>query len=76
MAVKNGLIRAEFLRTLRRSSSAEIFAGVAMELCAWLLARGYLFNLLKEVSENIKYTESQEQLQHHRKKNFRIVPPS
>ena len=51
-SIKRGVIRAEFIRTLRRSSSPEIYATAAIELTSWFLNRGYPKDFTKETTRH------------------------
>ena len=57
ISIKRGVVRGEFIRTLRRSSSAEIYAQSAMELMEWFTNRGYPKDLLKETTSNIIFKD-------------------
>ena len=56
-SIKKGVVRGEFIRTLRRSSSAQIYAESAQELTGWFTRRGYPINLIKETTNDLTFRE-------------------
>jgi len=59
-----GLVRGEYVRALRRSSSAQIYASAIAELQIWFKDRGYSRDILRTAADSIKYTDRQELLKH------------
>ncbi len=62
-SIKSGVVRAEFIRALRRSSSPAIYSKAARELFSWFENRGYPKDLLKEISSKINFKDRQQQLE-------------
>ena len=70
ISIKRGMIKADFIHTLRRSSSPNIYGAAAMELTQWFVSRGYPKDLIKETICDIKYTDRQGYLEHREKKTL------
>ncbi len=66
-----GVVRAEIVRTLRRSSSPQIFAQGVSQVLAWFSNRGYPDKLLKEVLVEVKYEDREERL---KPSSLRMLP--
>ena len=62
-SIKKGVVRGEFIRTLRRSSSAQIYAESAQELTSWFTKRGYPTNLIKETTSDLSFKERNKYLE-------------
>ncbi len=56
-----GVVKAEVIRTMRRSSSPEIFAHGLKDLLEWFTKRGYPEKLLKVLAE-VKFEDRDERL--------------
>ncbi len=65
-----GVVRAEVIRTLRRSSSPQIFAQGLTNLTTWFQNRGYPSKLLKDVMAEISFEERQDRLHQGSKKDL------
>ncbi len=57
-----GVVKAEVIRTLRRSSSPEIYSQAISQLLAWFTNRNYPMRLLKEVLSEVKYEDREQRL--------------
>ncbi len=57
-----GVVKAEVIRTLRRSSSTEIYAQAISHLLAWFTNRNYPIKLLKEVLAEVKFEDREQRL--------------
>ncbi len=56
-SVTLGLVKGEFVRTLRRSSSPEIYASAVIDVMDWFTNRGYSKRIVKSVADKIKYED-------------------
>ena len=63
ISIKRGVVRGEFIRTLRRSSSPEIFAQSALELTGWFVNRGYPKDLIKETTSDLTFKDRERYLE-------------
>ncbi len=57
-----GVVKAEVIRTLRRSSSPEIYAQAISQLLAWFGNRNYPTKMLKEVLSEVKFEDREQRL--------------
>ncbi len=57
-----GVVKAEVIRTLRISSSTEIYAQAISHLLAWFTNRHYPIKLLKEVLAEVKFEDREQRL--------------
>ncbi len=68
-----GVVRAEVIRTLRRSCSPQIFAQGLTNLTTWFQNRGYPSKLLKDVMAEISFEERQDRLHQGSKKDLPVM---
>ncbi len=54
-----GLVKGEFVRTLRRSSSPEIYASAVTDLTDWFLNRGYSKHVIRAVADKVSVVGQQ-----------------
>ncbi len=57
-----GVVKVEVIRTLRRSSSPEIYAQAISQLLAWFSNRNYPMKMLKEVLAEVKFEDREQRL--------------
>ncbi len=67
-----GVVKAEVIRTLRRSSSPAIYAQAISQLVAWFTNRNYPMRLIKEVLAEVKFEDRDNRLRPAPKQN---LPP-
>ncbi len=58
-----GLVKDEFVRTLRRNSSPEIYASAVTDLTDWFLNRGYSKHVIRAVADKVSYGDRDSFLQ-------------
>ena len=63
ISIKRGVVRGKFIRTLRRSSSLEIFAQSALELTGLFVNRGYPKDLIKETTSDLTFKDRERYLE-------------
>ena len=72
--VRNGLIKGEALRLLRKNSSAKSFYENIYNFKKRLRARGYPHNLIEKITSEVKFTERKSALQKNNEVQKKILP--
>ncbi len=62
-SVTLGLVKGEFVRTLRKSSLPEIYASAVTDLTDWFLNKGYSKHVIRAVADKVSYGDRDSSLQ-------------